>query len=645
MPHKTAIIEQLGENALVLPTLVASALQANDRAKYYMSLLLGCREHVLNPDEVVPNLSVERRAGGEGDVALDRVIDGSRRGPDNTIVIPRFATIQQRLIASVEQMCAPLQIAASGAVHPVDSYERRLKAIREQLPAIVDDTAVVGYVDTMTRADRSGPDSIHLLVMDLHRELTRIQSQLAEQVIDGAHAYGLTSNDEALIRSFMRGVNATSPLKFDHPGLETTATHIGDELVIQNDLGTTDAHVIVIHVTARRVSLMYTDVHRARLNFFLNMFDGHGLDWDRPSVSSPAEYESCAGRRTCETPEELDELLAFIGSRLVFLIDWNRARKRLARFVKKADAVAALRWAADHEFGHRAFLETGGERLVYNALERTAAAPLRYGARLDEVLGAQAALEFLEGVLRITSEGLLQRRSLRLIRDEVQAELLDRLQDCEHGVLALAADHAALIVGIAHLLQDALLHMRGGLDDEFLSATSDRAKQWETKADDLVNAARDTERHLPASDRIARLLPAADDVADGLEESIFLMALLPRYDAAPQGVDTLERLTELAVSATQEYVKCVEIARDIRHNGTREDVQEFLIAVDSVITLEHESDEAERHALAAMLGKADNFRALHLLSQVAHGLEESVDALARCALMLKDIVIGEMLVQ
>ena len=74
-------------------------------------------------------------------------------------------------------------------------------------------------------------------------------------------------------------------------------------------------------------------------------------------------------------------------------------------------------------------------------------------------------------------------------------------------------------------------------------------------------------------------------------------------------------------------------------------MQEFLVAVDRVITLEHESDEAERQALAAMLTKADNFRALHLLSQIAHGLEESVDALARCALMLKDVVIGEMLVQ
>ena len=41
MTAKTHIVEQLGETALVLPNLVAAGLRANDRAKYYMSLLQG----------------------------------------------------------------------------------------------------------------------------------------------------------------------------------------------------------------------------------------------------------------------------------------------------------------------------------------------------------------------------------------------------------------------------------------------------------------------------------------------------------------------------------------------------------------------------------------------------------------------------
>jgi precorrin isomerase len=74
-------------------------------------------------------------------------------------------------------------------------------------------------------------------------------------------------------------------------------------------------------------------------------------------------------------------------------------------------------------------------------------------------------------------------------------------------------------------------------------------------------------------------------------------------------------------------------------------VQEFLVAVDRLMTLEHESDEAERRAEAEMLTSAGDFRVLHLLSLIASGLEESVDALARCALMLKDAVMSEMLVE
>jgi uncharacterized protein Yka (UPF0111/DUF47 family) len=304
-----------------------------------------------------------------------------------------------------------------------------------------------------------------------------------------------------------------------------------------------------------------------------------------------------------------------------------------------------LAWAAENGYGHRGFLEAGGERLIYKALERTAPPQLRYGARLDDVLGQQAAVAFLQGVLRITTEALLQRRSLRFVRDEVETQLLERLQDSQQGLLALAADHAALVVAIAGAFYDAVLRLRGGAGEAYLRSVSERAKRWETKADDIVIAARDAQRQMADSDAIGQLLPSADDIADGLEDAIFLLALLPQHDADAHGLGTLDRLAQLSVSSAEEYVKCVEIARDIRRSGTREDVQQFLLAVDRVMTLEHESDEAERQALAAMLAKADNFRALHLLSQIAHSLEASVDALARCTLALKDTIIDELLVQ
>ena len=71
--------------------------------------------------------------------------------------------------------------------------------------------------------------------------------------------------------------------------------------------------------------------------------------------------------------------LTFLGSRLVFLIDWSRARKRLRTFAPWRVCLEVLRWAADHDYGHRGFLSLGGEQLIFDALETAGRLPLRRG--------------------------------------------------------------------------------------------------------------------------------------------------------------------------------------------------------------------------------------------------------------------------
>ena len=58
-----------------------------------------------------------------------------------------------------------------------------------------------------------------------------------------------------------------------------------------------------------------------------------------------------------------DAFLTALGACLVFLIDWNKARKLLRNWVTKDDAVRILGWAARHRIGHRAFLELLRKRL------------------------------------------------------------------------------------------------------------------------------------------------------------------------------------------------------------------------------------------------------------------------------------------
>ena len=212
----------------------------------------------------------------------------------------------------------------------------------------------------------------------------------------------------------------------------------------------------------------------------------------------------------------------------MFLIDWNRARKRLGRFLKKSDAIAVLKWAADHNVGHRAFLQLGDVRLVYTAMERAARAQIRYGARLDEILGRESAQTFLQAVLRIAADGLRDHKSVRLVQDEIQAELLTHFQSSEQGALNLAMEHAMLIAGLAELVRDALARSESEPDPSVILGFAARAKAWETRADDLVRRSRTVLEQASAGSALSRLLTEADDVADGLEEAAFLLTMAPQ---------------------------------------------------------------------------------------------------------------------
>ncbi len=166
--------------------------------------------------------------------------------------------------------------------------------------------------------------------MDLHKQLNAMQADLAEERLDGAAAYNLADEDRPLVLAFMKGVNRTARLKFMHPGLSTTATRIGDQLVIQNDLGTTDAHVIVIHVKQLIATVTYTDVHRERLAFFQEMLKTQAITWDQDreaALIAKEPFYLTTGRAETTNGAARATFLEFLGSRLVFLIDWNRARK------------------------------------------------------------------------------------------------------------------------------------------------------------------------------------------------------------------------------------------------------------------------------------------------------------------------------
>ena len=261
----------------------------------------------------------------------------------------------------------------------------------------------------------------------------------------------------------------------------------------------------MVTITGLSALVTYTDVHPRRIRFLHDMLRPYGVQWSAVSVSPGADYDVSAGRFTAATSEHRERYLTFLGSRLVFLIDWVRARKRLAPHLTKPVATSLLKWAADHNVGHCAFLQVGDLGVIDAVLERAAPVHLRPG-RLDEWLGADAARGFLMDVLRVTSSGLATGRSLSLVEDDIEAALLEHRQTADASSVQTEAGHATIIAALTERVRHTLAN---AFSDESLldsARTAELAKRWSARVDQLVvQACRRLDRFsVPGSARVAR---------------------------------------------------------------------------------------------------------------------------------------------
>ena len=646
MTGKGAIIDELGERGLLLPSKISDALSANDRLKVCFTLLQAAERHADHPEEPVPDFLAEREAAGlDGQLDLD--IAQSRRGASGEIYVPGAAALRQRVLSDLAAMQAPLSLAAApnGA-----TFASRAQALAAALPSFEGDLIPRGVIGAIARADRAAvEDSLHILVMDLHRAINALQGTLAEENLDGARVWHVTDADRVLIRAFMSGVNRTAALKFDHPGLGTTVTRIGERLLIQNDIGTTDAHVLVLHVEGLAATVTYTDVHARRLAFFQSLLKAFAVEWTEPDtrrsgrLAKDQDYSLSVGRFEAGDVGALCSYLQYLGSRLVFLIDWNRARKIVREFLPKDDVVRLLKWAAEREVGHRGFLQLGGERLIYEALEFAQRTPLRYGERLYETLGPEAAFDYMQFVFREASTGLLAHRSERFIRDEVKAELARRFRTAHSSLLTLALTHAERVFDLAAAVQEGLLRHAERQASETLARAAQRALKWEQDGDAIVSRIRTLATRTAQPRVYSELLHAADEAADGLEEASFLLPHLVSLAPPRRLIEPLQALAALLVAGAQESVKMFEAASHVSREGAREDLQDFFAAVDRIVTIERESDNAERAVTTTLLTGECEARTLYLVARLSQVLEQAADGLALSALRLRDHLLNDVM--
>jgi uncharacterized protein Yka (UPF0111/DUF47 family) len=642
MADKNRIIEELGESELLLPGIVNNALSANDRIKYYFTLLQTAQNRADHPQQEILSLKSERENAGETDLLLDGVVAGTVKSA-GFYRIPYLQKLLSSLKSCMNDMVTPFEVQKTDEGK---QFKKRLDALLKQFPSGDGDLISGEVINSITSGDPATGDSLHLLVMDLHKSLNRLQGELSRESIAGALTYSLKPEDRSAVQSFMDGLHRTEPLKFGHPGLGTTATRINGRIVIQNNIGLTDAHVLVVKVEGLAVTVTYTDIHMQRLQFFQSLFEKWPVKWeDTLSRKGPKNFEKkvyhlSGGRFSAKDETDRDAFLEYLGSRIVFLIDWNRARKSLRNFLPNKDTLSVLKWAADNDAGHMGYLNLGGEVTIYEALDLAAKAPLRYGEPLHRILGREKTTEYFMWVLRTAANGLFKGLSVALIKDEIRAEMLRFFRSAHEGLMGLSEEHATYLVEVAEVVRDSLIHSERGQEAEFIIRSAQRAKRWESQADAVVSKIRALSQRMEEEDYFIELIIASDDALDALEEAAFFITLTTPHKGARPVIRRLTGLAELALRGSQELLKAIIAAQYVHRGFTREEMQEFLTAVDRVVGIEREADEELRTTVATILGNTSDPREIVTFMEIARNIEESTNALMKAGFIMRDNILS-----
>jgi uncharacterized protein Yka (UPF0111/DUF47 family) len=644
--QKVQAVAALGPHRLMLPVWVKAALSANDRLKAFLTVLQTAADHAAHPKKDVPDLRAELSAAGLSASWLRDFASAATR-VDGQLEAPNFTRLVKCLADDLTMMARPVLDTLASDAAPRLRVQQWLDVLGA-FSASGGDSLSDAQLESLTRGTRDGPDSLHLLVMSLHKQINKLAGEMASEVIDGANVWELLPADRPRVQAFMRGLNRTAGLKFDHPGLDTAATRDGERLLLQNDIGTNDAHVLVLQVAARKITLTYSDLHRERLEFFQSMLTPFGAKWSGLESRVDAElnegvaYSVTTGEFICADDTALDAALEGIASRIVFLIDWNRARKRLHAFVSKAESLALLSEAARLDVGHRAWLQLGGERLVFGAMQAAGNGAFRVGDRLDAVIGKADAHEFLLQVMTLSRDALQGQHApthvAALVADETLMLLAQHLRR-RSSEFDLLCEHAAYCQALAQAVSDALAH---GAESsaKAAQALAARAKTWERKADQLVMQARSKAEQQPRWQPISRLLAQADDVADALEEAAFLVGLIADHhtkgwnDAVRK---ILARLAATVLQACEDHVKALAIARTLGGASNALDNDAFLAAIWRVLQAERQCDEQLREARKVILQTLQDAPSLMLANDLAIALEDASDRLLSAAYALRDV--------
>ena len=248
------------------------------------------------------------------------------------------------------------------------------------------------------------------------------------------------------------------------------------------------------------------------------------------ALGEDQDYYLSVARYARRMMQALAGYLAYLGSRLVFLIDWNRARKRLRECSAKDDAERLLKWAADRNLGHRAFLQLGGEQLISRRWSSHSARRCTMASDCTQVRAGRA-IDFLQFVIREAQSGCW--------RSAPSASFAMRSRRSWRGgsagrIRACSASSAcgAVFGNLASGCRRVCCHAGPGAGMA-CTARGGAAARWEQSGDAIVDRARQPGRPTGRRRVLSGCSTRRDEVADGLEEACFPLTHLATV--APPG--------------------------------------------------------------------------------------------------------------
>ena len=194
------------------------------------------------------------------------------------------------------------------------------------------------------------------------------------------------------------------------------------------------------------------------------------------------------------------------------------------------------------------------------------------------------------------------------LSDEIKAELLRYFHSAHENMMEICETtcypHCRTCNGSPRFSSS----YREKKNGQFAERTARRAKMWESEADSLVSKVRSLSQRFEAARQYTDLINMADDALDFLEEASFFTTLVPKSTHSDRMLSELVALGEIAVKGSQEYLKAVIASQYVNKGYTREEMQDFIRAIDRVIGLEREADEALRNTEKVILLETTDYK-------------------------------------